>query len=271
MRSLVDLFLHPLTCFWLSALFAAMIARKYQRSALLLFTLALGWLALTSTPPLPRFLTATLEDQFSPLFVSDFPVLSDSATHIVVLGGGHTMDTRLPSNDQLSEKALKRLVEGIRLYRGLAGSKLVCSGYSHAELSASHAEILADAAVALGVSRQDIELLPTPRNTMEEAIAYRDKFGRHHKLVLVTSAVHMPRAVMHFQQAGLTPLPAPTHFLIKRDNLLKKYSIKPSYRHLAMTYSALHELLGLVHGKYEWRKLKRQNADTLRQKLDDNR
>ncbi len=49
---------------------------------------------------------------------------------IVVLGGGHTSDPKLPITSQISKNSLVRLVEGIRIYNGLPKSKLILSGGS---------------------------------------------------------------------------------------------------------------------------------------------
>ena len=50
-------------------------------------------------------------------------------TDILILGGGHTNDSRLPANNQLSTNALGRLAEGIRIHRELPGSKIITSAY----------------------------------------------------------------------------------------------------------------------------------------------
>jgi uncharacterized SAM-binding protein YcdF (DUF218 family) len=72
---------------------------------------------------------------------------------IVVLGGGHTSDPKLPITSQISGNSLVRLVEGIRIYNGLPRSKLILSGGSPFE-KISNAQVLADVAVAIGVKRQ---------------------------------------------------------------------------------------------------------------------
>src|ERR1700690_2544093 len=43
---------------------------------------------------------------------------------IVVLGGGHSANLNLPESKRISATSLERLVEGIRLYRMIPGSKL---------------------------------------------------------------------------------------------------------------------------------------------------
>lgn len=249
MRPLAYLLLQPLTVFWLLLLPIPFIRKKYPRLATYLLLIALLWLALSSTPPLPTFLVETLENQFKPLLQA--PSFS-SPSHILVLGGGHVSDERLPPNDQLSGQALYRLVEGIRLHRLLPGSKLVLSGYSRPGITPSHAEVMAQTAIILGVNPEDTLLITTPHNTRQEAIDYKGKFGAGNSLILVTNAIHMPRAMMHFRRAGLTPTPAPTNHLIKRDRLSSRFSIRPSSGNLKRMNAALHEYVGWGWGKVEW-------------------
>jgi uncharacterized SAM-binding protein YcdF (DUF218 family) len=64
------------------------------------------------------------------------------------------------------------------------------------------------------------------------------------KIILVTSAYHMKRAVLSFQKAGLEVVPYPTDF--KRDMRYNLYSLLPKMGVFADSYKALREYLGLV-------------------------
>jgi len=74
---------------------------------------------------------------------------------IIVLGGGHVSDPKLPITSQITKNTLVRLVEGIRLYRKHTNSKLILSGGS-VYGSVTNAEIMADVAKELGVVEKDI-------------------------------------------------------------------------------------------------------------------
>jgi uncharacterized SAM-binding protein YcdF (DUF218 family) len=244
--------------FWLLLFGSLFFFRKKRRLFAYLLIGALAWLLLASTPPLPRFLLRSLEWKYEPLLTP--PVDTTRQTHILVLGGGHVSDDRLPATDQLSEPALKRLIEGIRLHRQLPGSKLILSGYARKGIPQSHAEVMAEAAGLLGVASEDMAVITTPWNTMFEAIDYHKEYGDHQPLILVTSAIHMPRAMMHFQQAGLSPIPAPTNYSIKEDDLPDGIKILPSSSNLTKMNKAIHEYVGMFWGKVEWRRyLKRED------------
>ena len=71
------------------------------------------------------------------------------------------------------------------------------------------------------------------------------------RLVLVTSAAHMPRAMRHFQAVGLDPLPAPTQHLAARASGRRLSDWLPSASKLRKTESALHEYLGLLAWRWD--------------------
>ncbi|TVL99748.1 MAG: hypothetical protein CV087_17005 [Candidatus Brocadia sp. WS118] len=128
MRPLAHFLLNPFTHFWLVLLVGLFLFwRKRKKAAHILFAYAVSWLFLISVSPLPTWLAFQRESRYPVLHqVPD----SMQAPHILVLGGGHSISPTLPPNNQLSDQALARLCEGIRLYRQRPGSKLACSGHS---------------------------------------------------------------------------------------------------------------------------------------------
>jgi uncharacterized SAM-binding protein YcdF (DUF218 family) len=162
------------------------------------------------------------------------------------LGGGHTNDSRLPANNQLAKGALARLAEGIRILNEVEGSVLVTSGWSGKREAIPQAEVLAQTAVLLGVDSARIKKQILPKNTWMEASEYKRLFGDTATLVLVTSAIHMPRAMYLFQKAGLNPLPAPTDHLIKKGEKTNPLFWMPKAGNIAKTESAIHEYVGIL-------------------------
>ena len=65
-----------------------------------------------------------------------------------------------------------------------------------------------------------------------------------HKVVLVTSAAHMARAVVEFNQAGIDPIPAPAAMWTARDTGVLAYV--PNADALVRSQRALYEGLGRV-------------------------
>ncbi|WP_211483041.1 YdcF family protein [Fodinibius roseus] len=204
------------------------------------------WFLIISTPFVPNLILNSLEDQYAPVYERE---LADQKAryHIIVLGGGHGFDSRLPANSLLSQKALGRLNEAIRLHRQLPNSKLVLSGFSSTEGQTTQAEMLQETALLLGVEREAILLQKEPGNTFEEAKMYSEGYGSasenkpQHPVILVTNASHMSRAVMTFREFGFDPIPSPTNF-----------RLKGSWKHRWVGLPAIENIENLKVGVYEY-------------------
>jgi uncharacterized SAM-binding protein YcdF (DUF218 family) len=173
-----------------------------------------------------------------------FPPLADlapaaGARWVVVLGSGYSSVQSIPANGRLDAASLARLVEGIRVYRGLPGSRLVLSGGRQAFDGVPQAEVLADAAGSLGVPRADMMLESTSGDTQDEARLVRD-IVHDDRFVLVTSASHMLRSMRLFEKQGMRPIAAPAGFWSDRTGSL------PSSQNLVKADQADHEYVGML-------------------------
>lgn len=197
-----------------------------------------------STPFLPTLLLNSLESRYEPVVIEDLEVSNSQVYDIVVLGGGHGFDDRLPANSLLSQNALSRLNEGIRIHRKIHNSSLVLSGYS-ASGRTTQAEMLYKTAILLGIEKERMLIQPEPHNTYREAEVYSQKFAGEHPVILVTSASHMPRAVMLFEQFGVDVIPSPTNYRLKgsRQNRWIGY---PSTENIENLKIALYEYAAIL-------------------------
>jgi len=173
-------------------------------------TLTILFALLTLSNPLPEHLTRKLERKY-PAYNPTFVKIKKQEVHVLVLGGGFTNDTSLPPNSRLASNSLTRVVEGIRVHRLIPGSKLIFSGKAK-KGQTSIAETMRAAALSLGVDSTKILLMTEPSTTAKEADYY--KVNLHNdstQLIITTSAMHMPRAMLTFEKRGLQPIPAPTN------------------------------------------------------------
>jgi uncharacterized SAM-binding protein YcdF (DUF218 family) len=194
----------------------------------------------------------TVSDKLlQPLEYSYPPLLSveniQNIKWIVVLGGGHVSDPKLPVTSQISGTSLVHLVEGIRLYRGIPESKLILSGGAPFE-RISNAQVSADVAIAIGVKKQDLILEKVSKDTEDEARLIQQVVGRD-KFVLVTSASHMPRSMALFKKLGMDPIPAPTDYLVKETQKMNPNNFYPRAENLYKAERAFYEYLGLAWAK----------------------
>lgn len=193
------------------------------------------------------WLLRPLESQYAAL--PDFtagtaPPALARCRYVVVLGGGHSDIDDLSANNKLSSSALSRLIEGVRLLRVLPGARLVVSGPGAAGRP-SHADVLAQVAVSLGIEPGRILRIDTARDTGDEALAVR-QLAAGAPVALVTSAWHEPRAVALFRKAGVDVLPCPADFLAKTGPGFHWSDLLFDVESLERSTRAIHERLGYL-------------------------
>jgi uncharacterized SAM-binding protein YcdF (DUF218 family) len=114
----------------------------------------------------------------------------------------------------------------------------------------THASVLAQAAVSLGIDRGRIRLVDRARDTEDESLAVKAIVGNA-PVALVTSAWHMPRAAALFRGARVDALPCPADFAVKPDPDGSSFELSWDVESLARSTEAVHEGLGLL-----WLKLR---------------
>ena len=241
------LFPAPL-CLWvLAAGLVVLWFTKRQRTGKILVTVGAVLLLLFTNGLFSDLLLRPLEYRYLPLLADGEAGLRPPVKWIVVLGGGHFRDERMPPTSQMSATALARLVEGVRLHRLLPGSKLVTSG-GGVGAQATEAYIMAEAAKALGVDPDDIVLEPNSRDTKDQAAFVREVVGDE-PFILVTSAYHIPRSVALFRRQGLDPIPAPVGYMVRPYRGFQRSMIYPGAAAMTRSERAFYERLGMLWGK----------------------
>jgi len=229
---------------------------RKERTGRMLVTLGVLLFALLGWGIISDKLLDPLEYRYPPLLTVEDPNIltaeeDDPIKWVVVLAGGHTYDPQIPITSRISKESLVRLIEGIRLYRQVRGSRLLLSGRGFSD-SISEAESMAHIARSLGVDPMDLALEEESRDTKDQARLVPSVVG-HDRFILVTSASHMPRSIAMFRELGLRPIPAPIgHLTHRRDNLMPLV-LHPNSEGLLKAEMAIHEYLGLA-----WAKLRGQ-------------
>ncbi|HLJ62992.1 MAG TPA: YdcF family protein [Stellaceae bacterium] len=176
---------------------------------------ALGMLAITLLP-VGDLLAGMLESRVSP---RPLPPRIDG---IIVLGGG--VDTELSAQYGRVEltPAGSRITAAIGLAYRFPEAKIALIGGSGRLLEAgdpSEASVMGQAFIEAGIDPHRLVLEETSRNTYENAVETQKLLhpGRAEQWLLVTSAMHMPRAIGCFRHVGLEPLPYPVDFKSHRS------------------------------------------------------
>jgi len=136
------------------------------------------------------------------------------APAMVVLGGA-VSPPQLGGSEIDLHAGADRVWYAARLFHAGKAPLLVLSGGSDPEYQAySEARAMATFLADLGVPAQAMVLEEQSRNTRQNAAnsAALLKSRGINRILLVTSALHMPRAVALFMAQGLQVIPAPTDF-----------------------------------------------------------
>ncbi|MGA7933009.1 MAG: YdcF family protein, partial [Kovacikia sp.] len=138
------------------------------------------------------------------------------ADAIVVLGG--CVNPALPPRPwvEVSDEG-DRVLYGAKLYREGKAPRLILSGGRIEWQRGGPPESgdMAEIVEAMGVPKAAILQDPTSLNTRENAVNVKKIMEAQgiRRILLVTSAMHMPRSLMIFKKLGMEPIAAPTDFI----------------------------------------------------------
>ncbi|MBD2495036.1 YdcF family protein [Nostoc sp. FACHB-280] len=249
LSKLLPLFFYPLGLASISLVVALITIRKKPRIATGAIALALILLLFCSNAWVAKALVRSLEWQNIPS--QEMP----NAEAIVVLGGA-TKSAFFPRPGvDLSEQG-DRVIYAAQLYRQnkapfiiLSGGRIDWRGSGEAE-STDMASIL----TSIGIPASAIIEEPSSLNTYQNAVNVKQILQSRgiKKILLVTSAMHMPRSLKIFQRQGINAIPAPTDFLVTQGELQELVStpkaallnLLPDTDNLHQFTSALKEYIG---------------------------
>ena len=171
------------------------------------------------------------------------------ADAIVLLGGGTMTGAPAPPgwSGQASDASLQRVVAALWLHRQ-TGLPILISGGEVFRGNGSEALVMKNVLISLGVDRQNIFCEAESLNTRQNAMYSRKILERQQwrRIVLVTSAFHMRRAVGEFANKDLTVLPYPAGYYVPNQRHRTVLDWTPSHAAMSGTGMAVKEYLGLA-------------------------
>jgi len=250
LSKLLPLFIYPLGLTCVLLVLALVCFWKRPKTAATAIFLALLVLMLGSNSQVANRLVRSLELQFVP--ESELP----QAAAIVVLGGATKPAFAPRPGVDLGEEG-DRVLYAAKLYQEgkapwviLSGGRIRWRGNGPSE-SMDMAELVQGMGVPKQVILQDHRSL----NTYENAVNVRqilETQGLNKPVLLVTSALHMPRSLLIFRRQGMQAIAAPTDFLVTERDLqissLQDFllDLLPDAEALQRSTRALKEYMGLA-------------------------
>lgn len=250
LSKLLPIFIYPLglSCLLMGVALLTLWKRPRVASGCLVLSLALvfGF----SNVEVSGWLGRSLEWQYLPL--DNLP----TADAIVVLGGAvRSADPPRPWVDVMESG--DRPIHAAQLYLAGKAPKIIMSGgrINWRGGGPSESADMAALAEALGVPAEDILEDPRSLNTYQNAVNVKqilDEEGME-RILLVTSAIHMPRSIKIFQRLGIEAIAAPTDFRMIAPTEPHGRSLQasilntlPDAERLEYSTRALKEYIGMV-------------------------
>lgn len=190
-----------------------------------------------------------------------YPPLAQGATADVILVlGGATRELSPPRTTHELNEAGDRLLYAKRLWEAGAAPRILVVGGGALYVGPGNipeAESMAEILRTMGVSADAILMESRSRNTWENASNAKlllNEIGAE-SVILVTSALHMPRAVAIFRRLEIPIQPAPVDYLVteadwayylRADAETWLFNLIPSADDLRLTSMALKEYVGFV-------------------------
>jgi uncharacterized SAM-binding protein YcdF (DUF218 family) len=232
----------------------AILFRKHKRTLLALLITAICLLWLGGNRWVAMSLARSLEWKYLP------PERVPQVDVIVVLGGG-TEPAEAPRQGVELNGAGDRLLAAYRLFREGVAPVLLLSGGDIAFMdssSASPAQDMQQVLVEWGIPADALWLDTSSQNTYENAVNCAAILREHQaaSVLLVTSALHMPRAVTAFEKQGVQVIPYPVDYTVTEQNwhqlwhgdaLSFAINLFPTAGNLSLTTSVIKEAFGLAY------------------------
>ena len=224
--------------------------RRFPTISRILLILSFLFLFIFSLPITSIFLLGLLESRYASTAAKD----TSTADAIVLLSGGVSPPTPPRKHAELSV-ASDRLLLSFRLWNAKKANVIIITGGFSSDLDAikSEAAYTAEILQLWGVPESDIILEEKSKNTAQHVENLDTIFSRHEisSILLVTSALHMPRAVKLFEKSNTTIIPAPSNRWIVDNESGFKNDLIPSAVSLYGSSTAIRELLGLAYYSFK--------------------
>ena len=179
------------------------------RKRMLPSMIALILLIILSLPIVSRQLIKFLEQGYTLISPNNV----DTADTVIVLSG---MIRTIKQNNEIYYEfsdAVDRVFAGIELLKLNKAQKIILTrGKLPWSLGMPEGEFLAQFVKSQGINKNQVILTEVVQNTNDEAIAVSKILPKNSKIILVTSAFHMPRAKTVFENQNLKVIPYAVDF-----------------------------------------------------------
>jgi len=166
---------------------------------------------------------------------------------VLLAAGAFNVHGRHQRLAELDQESAARVLEAAYVFRLFDAAWIVSSGGGSDGFDIeSNAATMRDALVRLGIPQDRIVLESTSTNTRDQAVFVAPILRTLHaqRTVIVTTDIHMRRALATFRAAGIDAEPA--YALDPLNSQSRRWSFIPTNDGLRFTRDVIHEYAGLV-------------------------
>ncbi|HSB90411.1 MAG TPA: YdcF family protein [Anaerolineales bacterium] len=218
-------------------------SRRARGRGLLAALVLLYWIL--SLPITAKGLETVLADGYTS--VAEAGEAQGARTVVVLGGGSQTFSLSSVAIDVPSDATAYRVLEADRLYRLLDHPLLILSGGPPSGTAAAEGEVMRELLAQQGVTADQMVTEIETGNTHEQAVVVAQLLAERkiESFILVTSPIHMRRAVGAFAEQGLHPIPSVSSDA--RSAGASAMPFLPSEEGLRRSQSALREIMALIY------------------------
>ncbi|WP_373480162.1 YdcF family protein [Geminocystis sp.] len=253
LSKLLPLFLYPLGLVFLLLIISLILWWKYPRWLPIPLIISCVIIFIGGNYYVSNLLVKSLEWQYIST-ADDLP----KAEAIVILGGG--IKSMIPPRPMIDvAEQGDRVIYGAKLYKMGKSSLIIPTGgripWRGGDNLPSEADDMTELLFFFGIPESAIIKESNSFNTYDNAVNTRkilEKLNLN-RILLVTSAIHMPRSVKIFEKQNLIVIPAPTDYLVtQKDFQLEDnwqstlLNLFPDSYYLDNTTLAIKEYIGMV-------------------------
>lgn len=217
--------------------------KKRWGRGLVIASFALLWLL--STEPVRDALTSPLEFAYPVLETNRADL---SGVVVVLLGGGlYEHAPEYGGRDELGHYTMARTLYAAELAQKTGATIYATGGAPLSQDAEAEGSVMRRWLLRLGLPESRV-FSETVADTTWENAAYMQQMlaaKGEKRIILITSAWHMPRAVWCFKSHGFEVIPAPADFLTEQERYDLR-SFLPRWTTLSDSGQALHEYFGLL-------------------------
>lgn len=139
-----------------------------------------------------------------------------------------------------------RFFGGIALFKAGKAQKLLFTGGKMPwdKAKKTEGEVLKEYAISNGIQSEKIFITKNVENTADEAMAVKELIVTSKRIILVTSAYHMYRAMKLFEKQGFIVIPYKVDYKSERNKEITILNLLPNAEYLKITEIGFREIVG---------------------------